>query len=176
MTTMEQIELVEAWAWLRATGGLPEWDEHFGGQRSDMEILYFKHLRWGYTHIERRWFTYALWGAWVFMGEPAEGLADRARAEIRAKFTRQPPLKNPLEKRWSNQVLENLPPFDPPFDNARRLTKMVRQIQQDNWQLAAWYKRRGMALRPADLRTFRFELSTRQIAAKIKQAEEQAHV
>lgn len=177
MTTMEQIELVEAWAWLRAGGGLVEWDEHFGGQRSDMEILYFGYMRWKYTHVKPRLFSYALWAAWMFQGEqPTRILVETAKKEVGKKFTRKPPADTQVNHYWVDKVVENMPPMFPPFDDARRLTKAFRGIIADDWSEAAWFKRNGYPLCPADIKDIRPGLTSYYINKKIKQAEEQAHV
>lgn len=135
-----------------------------------MEYLFFGHLRWRYPHIKPRWYSRALWSARIYLGEPAEGLVNKTHEELRSKFTRKEWTKNPIANSQVDEVIANMPPFVPPFDNARRLTKMLNHIQEDDWRLAAWFKFRGVNLQPADLRDFRFDLNTRQITARINDA------
>ncbi len=175
MTTTEQIELVEGWAWLVADVGLPDWDDQFHKPRDRMEYLYFGHLRWRYPHILPRWYNRALWSAWVYQGRTDENLVEYARDEVRKKFTRKKPDENPLQGSIVDDVVNNMPPLEPPFDNARRLTKTVLALQRDDWAPAAWYKQQNNPLLPGDLRDFRPDLTARQISKKITEAEEQIH-
>lgn len=173
---MEQVELVEAWAWLRADKGLPEWDEQFGhAARQRMEYLFFGYMRWKYTHVEPRWYKYALWSAWVYKGEPAEGLVNKAGTEIRSKFNRDEWTKNPINNRLVDDVVANMPPFEPPFDDARRLTKALQMVQEDDWRLILWFKLRGMPLLPSDIHDFRPDLNTRKISARINHEMKEHH-
>jgi hypothetical protein len=175
MTTLEQIEMVEAWAWLHAGGGLPGWDDTEevgvrGHQR--MELLFFKFLRFRYTHVQRQWYTYALWAAERYAGRVDRDLVEYVKNEVAKKFTRTPTSENPLQPGKVDEVLRNLPPFEPPFDEARLLTKTIHAIMRDDWTLAAQWKSEGMSLGPAYLREFRPDISRSTITNRIAQAKE----
>lgn len=173
MTTLEQIEMVEAWAWLRAAGGLPEWDDGFkvglrGHER--MELKFFRHMKFRYTHVSPKWYTYALWGAWTHLGEQGD-LVNKAKSDVRKKFTRDP-ATSAMSPDLIDDVLANLPPFEPGFDGARRLTKTILAFMQDDWALAREWQDEGMPLGPGYIRHFRRDLSPTTISNRIANAKE----
>jgi hypothetical protein len=173
MTTLEQIEMVEAWAWLRAAGGLPSWDDPEevglrGHQR--MELKFFGHMQFRYTHVDKKWFALALWGAWTEVGEPGD-LVNKAKDDVRKKFTRTPPT-SALAPHLVDDVLANLPPFEPGFDGARRLTKTILAFMQDDWTLAREWKDAGMPIGPGYIKHFRRDLSPTTISKRIANAKE----
>lgn len=175
MTTLEQIEMVEAWAWLHAGGGLPGWDdtEEVGLRgRQRMELLFFKFLRFRYTHVDRQWYIYALWAAEQYAGGHPENRVEYAKNEVAKKFTRTPTSENPLQPGKVDEVLRNLPPFEPPFDEARLLTKTIHACMRDDWSLAARWKAEGLPLGPRSIRQFLPEMSNYMINKKIAEAEE----
>lgn len=168
MTTLEQIEMVEAWAWLHAGGGLPEWDEKFGYGHRKMELLFFKYLRNKWTHVHRQWYIYALWAAEHYVGRVNEDLVEYSKNEVRKKFTRTSMDKNPLTLSQVDDVLRNLPPFD----GARRLTRTLEALLEDDWSLAAQWKIDGMRLGTKSILKFRPDLTPYRINKKITEAEE----
>lgn len=142
--------MLEAWAWLRAHGDPPQWGYYRQGQT--MEYLYFKWLRLTHPHIKPRWYTRALWAAKIY--EQHEGdLSSEARSEISSVFARKKWTENPgLDETLLQDALDNLPPFEPPFDKARRLTMMLREIRdRDSWRTARWFRKMGMLNNPSDL-------------------------
>lgn len=175
MTTLEQIEMVEAWAWLHAGGGLPEWDQGFGNGHRKMELLYFRYLRNKWHHVGEQWYKYALWAAETYAGRVEGDLVEYSKNEVRKKFTRTPTDKNPLTPRQVDDVIRNLPPAVPPFNGARRLTRTLESLMQDDWSMAAGWKIDGFPLGTISIRHFRPDLSNYMVNKKITEAEEQIH-
>lgn len=171
MTTLEQVELVEAWAWLHAGGGLPEWDQGFGHGHQRMELLFFAYMRNKWTHVGQQWYKYALWAAETYAGRVEGDLVQYSKNEVRKKFTRTTKDKNPLSPKQVDEVLRNLPPFD----EARRLTRTLEALLEDDWTMAAQWKIDGFPLGTKSLRHFRPDLSNYMVNKKITEAEEQIH-
>jgi|SRR5690606_26631773 len=177
MTTLEQVELVEAWAWLEVGGGLPLWDDRVGA-RGKMEYEFFRYMRYKYTHVKPRLYKQALWSAMVFLGEPRTPyLVERAKNKVDKKWTRKMAPKNPLEPWNVDEAVKNLPPFEPPFDDARRLTKAFLGIAEDDWSIAAWFADGGMPLYVPDIMDFRPDMTPYKIRRRIELAnrEDAAH-